>query len=70
MTDFGCDYWCDDQSRAFWARDLGGRRSIERREMVHSGRRDLLLGSGVGGGDADEDGGPGAKRPPVLSELG
>lgn len=34
------------------------------------GRSDVLLGFGVGGGDADEDGGPGAIRSPVLSELG
>ena len=32
VTDFGCDYWCDDQNR-FWACDLGGRRSIECREV-------------------------------------
>jgi hypothetical protein len=51
--------------RVTWAG--GGLLNVVR--WARSGRRDLL-GSGVGGGDADEDGGPGTKRSPVLSELG
>ena len=70
VTDFGCDCWCYGQNRSLgrvtWA--AGGLLNVVR--WARSGRRDLLLGSGVGGGDADEDGGPGAKWSPVLSELG
>jgi hypothetical protein len=69
VMDFGCDCWCGGQNafgRMTWA--AGGLLNVVR--WARCGRRDLLLGFGVGGGDADEYGGPGAKWSPVLSELG
>jgi hypothetical protein len=52
--------------RVTWA--AGGLLHVLR--WAHFRRCDVLSGLGVGGGDADEYGGPGAKRSPVLSELG
>jgi hypothetical protein len=58
------------RSEPLWARDLGGRRSIECRKVKVIPLWTVERVLGVGGGDADEYGGPGAKRSLVLSEFG